>query len=451
MARNNSSLKTAQTVKNDEFYTQISDIEQEIGNYCNHLKDKIIYMPCDNPEWSNFWHVLKEQYIYLRYKKIIATFYNGIVDTDKQPYKLEYDGVNETKTFLNGDGDFRSEECSNILQESDIVITNPPFSLFRDFVKWVMDADKKFLIIGNQNAITYKEVFPYIKENKILLGYTRPTVFEIPGGEITKKVGGICRWFTNLDIKKRYDTLETGCLYGDNPSKYPTYDYYNAINCDKTNEIPDDYDGAIGVPITFIDKYCPAQFEILDARDYGHTNAQKNKNTYLIKDSYCSIGGKNIYARILIKRKPNDITYLSGVHLITHRYKSPTEAYDTIATGHLYGDDPSKYPTYDNYNAINCDKTNEIPDDYDGLIGVPITFLDKYCPSQFEIIDGIGRYSILDNEATKKEGKYLSMINGEPKYFRLIIKRKPNNITYLSGVHLITHRFKSPTEAYDIE
>ena len=328
MAKKNSSLRTAQAVKNDEFYTQISDIEQEIGNYRKHFKDKIIYMPCDNPEWSNFWHVLKSQYIYLHYKKIIATFYNGIVDTDKQPYKLEYDGVNETKTFLDGNGDFRSEECTKILQESDIVITNPPFSLFREFVKWIMDADKKFLILGNKNAITYKEIFPYLKENKMWLGYTSTETFGISDGEITEKVNGLCRWFTNLDIKKRHDTLETGCLYDD---------------------------------------------------------------------------------------------------------------------------DPSKYPTYDNYNAINCDKTNEIPDDYDGLIGVPITFLDKHCPAQYEIIDGIGRYSILDNEATKKEGKYLSMINGEAKYFRLIIKRKPNNITYLSGVHLITHRYKSPTEAYDTE
>lgn len=326
MAKKNSSLRTAQAVKNDEFYTQISDIEQEIGNYRKHFKDKIIYMPCDNPEWSNFWHVLKSQYIYLHYKKIIATFYNGIVDTDKQPYKLEYDGVNEIKTLLGGNGDFRSKECTAILQESDIVITNPPFSLFREFVKWVMDADKKFLIIGNQNAITYKEIFPYLKENKMWLGYHNVKTFKQYDGS-EKDFGNVC-WFTNLDIKKRHDTLETGCLYDD---------------------------------------------------------------------------------------------------------------------------DPSKYPTYDNYNAINCDKTNEIPDDYDGLIGVPITFLDKHCPAQYEIIDGIGRYSILDNEATKKEGKYLSMINGEAKYFRLIIKRKPNNITYLSGVHLITHRYKSPTEAYDTE
>ena len=328
MAKKNDTLHSAKTAKNDEFYTQITDIEQEIGNYRKHFKDKIIYMPCDNPEWSNFWHVLKGQYIYLHYKKIIATFYNGIIDTDKQPYKLEYDGVNETKTFLEGNGDFRSEECTAILQESDIVITNPPFSLFREFVKWVMDADKKFLILGNKNAITYKEIFPYLKENKMWLGYTSPAVFEIPDGETTEKVNGLCRWFTNLDIKKRHDTIATGYLYGDDTSKYPTYDNYNAINCDKVNEIPDDYDGAIGVPVTFLDKYCPAQFEILDARDYGHTNVQKNKTTYLIKDADGSIGGRNTYARILIKRKPNDITYLSGVHLVTHRFKSPTEAYD---------------------------------------------------------------------------------------------------------------------------
>ena len=177
MAKKNDTLHSAKTAKNDEFYTQISDIEQEIGNYRKHFKDKIIYMPCDNPEWSNFWHVLKGQYIYLHYKKIVATFYNGIVDVDKRPYKLEYDGVNEIKTFLEGNGDFRSEECTTILQESDIVITNPPFSLFREFVKWVMDADKKFLILGNKNAITYKEIFPYLKENKMWLGYTSPAVF----------------------------------------------------------------------------------------------------------------------------------------------------------------------------------------------------------------------------------------------------------------------------------
>lgn len=361
MAKKNDTLHNAKTAKNDEFYTQISDIEQEIGNYRKHFKDKIIYMPCDNPEWSNFWHVLKNQYIYLHYKKIIATFYNGIIDTDKQPYKLEYDGVNETKTFLEGNGDFRSEECTTILQESDIVITNPPFSLFREFVKWVMDADKKFLILGNKNAITYKEIFPYLKENKMWLGYTSPETFGISDGEITEKVNGLCRWFTNLDIKKRHDSIATGCLYGDNPTVYPTYDNYNAINCDKTNEIPDDYDGTIGVPVTFLDKYCPAQFEILglvngkddlvdikttknyksyrETRQNGEeTGANGGKiygNPVLVgkpdKGNYFTDGTNCVYstyARIFIRRKPNDITYLSGVHLVTHRFKSPTEAYD---------------------------------------------------------------------------------------------------------------------------
>ena len=361
MAKKNDTLHSAKTAKNDEFYTQITDIEQEIGNYRKHFKDKIIYMPCDNPEWSNFWHVLKNQYMYLHYKKIIATFYNGIIDTDKQPYKLEYDGVNETKTFLEGNGDFRSEECTAILQESDIVITNPPFSLFREFVKWVMDADKKFLILGNKNAITYKEIFPYLKENKMWLGYTSPETFRISDGEITEKVNGLCRWFTNLDIKKRHDSIATGCLYGDNPVVYPAYDNYDAINCDRTNEIPDDYDGIIGVPVTFLDKYCPAQFEILglvngkddlvdikttkDYKSYQETRQNGEKtganggkiygNPVLVgkpdKGNYFTDGTNCVYstyARILIKRKPNDIIYLSGVHLVTHRYKSPTEAYD---------------------------------------------------------------------------------------------------------------------------
>lgn len=319
MAKKNDTLHSAKTAKNDEFYTQITDIEQEIGNYRKHFKDKIIYMPCDNPEWSNFWHVLKSQYIYLHYKKIIATFYNGIVDIDKQPYKLEYDGINETKTFLDGNGDFRSEECAKILQESDIVITNPPFSLFREFVKWVMDADKKFLIIGNQNAITYKEIFPYLQKNKMWLGYHNVKTFKQDDGS-EKDFGNVC-WFTNLDIKKRHDTIATGYLYGDDISKYPTYDNYNAINCDKVNEIPDDYDGAIGVPITFLGKHCPAQFEIIGLDRYVEDNPNYGKRF--------TINGVETYARILIKRKPNDITYLSGVHLITHRYKSPTEAYDT--------------------------------------------------------------------------------------------------------------------------
>ena len=159
MARKNDNLHTAKKAKNDEFYTQVKDIEREIEHYRPHFVDKVIYMPCDNPEWSNFWMVLKGQFSAIRCKKIVATFYNGVVDKDTHPYKLKWDGETETKTMLEGDGDFRSEECTKILQESDIVITNPPFSMFREFVKWLEDTGKKYLIIGNQNAITYKEIF----------------------------------------------------------------------------------------------------------------------------------------------------------------------------------------------------------------------------------------------------------------------------------------------------
>lgn len=181
-----------------------------------------------------------------------------------------------------------------------------------------MDADKKFLIIGNQNAITYKEIFPYLKENKMWLGYHNVKTFKQYDGS-EKDFGNVC-WFTNLDIKKRHDTIATGYLYGDDQCKYPTYDTYNAINCDKVNEIPDDYDGVIGVPITFLGKHCPAQFEIIGLDRYVEDNPNYGKRF--------TINGVETYARILIKRKPNDITYLSGVHLVTHRFKSPTEAYD---------------------------------------------------------------------------------------------------------------------------
>lgn len=263
MARKNDNLHTAKKAKNDEFYTQVRDIEREIEHYRQHFIDKVIYMPCDNPEWSNFWRVLKGQFSAIRCKKIVATFYNGVVDKDTHPYKLEWDGETETKTMLEGDGDFRSEECTKILQESDIVITNPPFSMFREFVKWLEDAGKKYLIIGNQNAITYKEIFPLIKENKMWLGYNSPTDFKQPDGSVKKQMSGLTRWFSNLDIQKRHDFIHSGRRYARTPEKYPKYDNYDAINVDKTNEIPDDYDGVMGVPITFLDKYYPEQFEII--------------------------------------------------------------------------------------------------------------------------------------------------------------------------------------------
>lgn len=341
MARKNDNLHTAKKAKNDEFYTQVRDIEREIEHYRPHFIDKVIYMPCDNPEWSNFWRVLKGQFSAIRCKKIVATFYNGIIDKDIQPYKLEYDGVTETKTMLEGDGDFRSEECTKILQESDIVITNPPFSMFREFVKWLEDAGKKYLIIGNKNAITYKEIFPLIKENKMWLGYNSPTDFKQPDGSVKKQISGLTRWFTNLDIQKRHDFIHSGKRYARTPEKYCKYDNCDAINVDRTNEIPDDYDGVMGVPVTFLDKYCPEQYKIIgEGRDYpmsakfvedyyksGGTGAYKAGNPLL--GYYDNNGNAKIpYMRILIRRKQADIDDLSKICLVTHRFRSTTETYD---------------------------------------------------------------------------------------------------------------------------
>lgn len=317
---NNTSLRKADGAKNDEFYTQLTDIEKELSHYKAHFKDKIVFCNCDDPEYSNFWKYFQLNFYHLGLKKLIATHY----ETEKPSYKMEIVrkeqgaqmGIPDyVKTPLKQNGDFRSEECIEILQQADIVVTNPPFSLFREYLAQLIEYDKKFVIIANQNAITYKEVFPLLKNDRIWLGYRfGDMAFTVPDyyepretrfwvdktGQKWRSMGNIC-WFTNLDIPKRHEEI------------------------------------------------------------------------FLYK----------IYT-------------------------------------------PEEYPKYDNYDAINVNKTQDIPCDYYGAMGVPITFMDKYNPEQFEIIDGIGRYSILDNERTRKNGKYLSMIKGEAKFFRIIIRRKTN-------------------------
>ena len=349
----NTSLRKADKAKNDEFYTQLADIESELKHYRKHFAGKTIFCNCDDPYESNFFKYFAMNFNYLGLKKLIATCYNGspiigeqfeqlsIFDilpseenTPKRfPYKIEItevidingDGAvdlidveyllrnkNNVLSLLDGDGDFRSSECIEILKQADIVVTNPPFSLFREYVAQLFEYEKKFIIIGNQNAITYKEIFPLLKENKMWLGngfrggnayFAVPKELHYADGVYDEKTGLVkfrnCCWYTNLDIKKRHEELEL--------------------------------------------------------------------------------------------------------------YKRYT---------------PEEYPKYDNYTAINVDKTADIPEDYYEEMGVPITFLDKYNPDQFEIIDGIGRYSILDNKNTKKAGKYLSMIDGKAKFFRIVIKRR---------------------------
>lgn len=257
----NANLHKAKDAKNDEFYTQLTDIEKELKHYRHHFEGKVVFCNCDDPTWSEFWRYFHLNFAVLGLKKLISTHY----DTDRSTYKLEYTGGDDsnietgTKTPLTGNGDFRSEECIALLQEADIVTTNPPFSLFREYIAQLIEYNKKFVIIGNKNAISYKEFFPLLKEDKVWIGYNSPSEFNTPDG-VTKKVNGLTRWFTNLDIDKRHDNIILYKRY--TPAEYPKYDNYEAVNVDKVTDIPVDYTGVMGVPITFLDKYNPDQFEI---------------------------------------------------------------------------------------------------------------------------------------------------------------------------------------------
>ena len=304
---NNSHLSKARKIKNDEFYTMIDTVEKELVHYKKHLKNKIVLCNCDDPKSSAFWKYLHLNFSELGLKKLVSTYYNepGVA------FKTEYTGgddnniENGIKIQLKGNGDFRSEECLNILDECDVVITNPPFSLFRDFVDVLMKYKKKFLIIGNMNAITCKQIFPFIKDNLLWYGvsiHSSTTKFYIPKdytittknwskdetGKIYAEFRSI-RWFTNLDHNFRLSSkLDLHEHY--TPEKYPKYDNYNAINVNKVAEIPCDYDGAMGVPITFMDKYNPEQFEIVRFRkgDDGRD---------------LRVNGKCPYFRILIRNR----------------------------------------------------------------------------------------------------------------------------------------------------
>lgn len=286
----NKNLSEARKNKNDEFYTRLCDIENELQYYTKkgvrdlNFNNKIIYCNCDNPIYSEFWKYFHKNFNSLGLKKLIASYYNL-----ECAYKIEYQGGNDNdincynKYKLNSNGDFRSDECIEILKEVDIVITNPPFSLFNEFVEILMKYDKKFLIIGNKNAITYKSVFAHIKDGKIKMGVSKPVAFMTPDGSITKKLQGLTRWFTNLSCCRLEEQLDLYCVYS--KEKYPFYDNYDAIEVSKVSEIPKDYTGIMGVPITFVDKYNPKQFEIV-----GFTNAP-------------IVNGKHIYKRIFIKRR----------------------------------------------------------------------------------------------------------------------------------------------------
>ena len=262
MVSANANLHKAKDAKNDEFYTQLTDVAKELMHYKAHFKDKIVLCNCDDPTWSAFWKYFHLNFAELGLKKLISTHY----DREEATYKMEYTGGDDNdievgvKTPLEGNGDFRNKECLDLLDECDIVVTNPPFSLFREYVAVLMEHQKKFLIIGNKNAITYKEFFPLLKDDEVWIGCNSPSEFSTPDG-VTKKLNGLTRWFTNLDVAKRHEKLILWKNY--TPEEYQTYDNYDAINVNKVSEIPVDYDSVMGVPITFMDKYNPEQFEII--------------------------------------------------------------------------------------------------------------------------------------------------------------------------------------------
>ena len=300
----NDNLRTAKRVKNDEFYTIYEDIEAEVMRYRKQFRDKIVYLPCDDPaeKKSEFWSFFVNNFDAFGLKKLIATHY----DENGKAYKIWIDGDTSNDGFIDdgdakqedliGNGDFRSPECIDILKECDIVCTNPPFSLFREFVNQLITHEKQFLIIGNQNAFTYKEVFKLIKTNKVWTGYNMVKKFHQPDGS-TKEFGNVC-WFTNMPTTKRVEELILTKKYADDPSLYPKYDNYDAIEVSRVVNIPNDYYGVMGVPITFIDKYNPNQFEILgDSRYHDGSDVANDINF---------INGKGLYRRILIRRKNNN-------------------------------------------------------------------------------------------------------------------------------------------------
>ena len=414
----NTNLHEAKRKAKNEFYTLKIDIEFELSHYWKHFKGKIIYCNCDDPYESEFFKYFAVRFNHLGLKGLYASCYEGSQMSQHQlqlfedeeykgiPYKIElyqkdidelleeYDGTLSQETIksyikkhkkakrLKGNGSFDSPECLKLLEKADIVVTNPAFSSFRNFLSLLVECKKDFIIWGNNNAITYKEVFPLIKENKMWLGYTanKTCVFKMPPSydkydeKLTAKYNDGFKYgkvpaisvFTNLDIPKRHDDLILWKKYS--PDEYPRYDNYDAINVDKVAEIPCDYCESWGL--------YPEEFETLDKTQWEEVRREPKDDTELIY----VIPAKNTELR-------------QALHNHSEGYKEKIET--ELA------------------NAIYCN----------GCMGVPITFLDKQNPEQFRIINGIGRYACIENEFANKNGTYGTNVNGKHKYFRIHIQK----------------------------
>lgn len=406
----NADLSNAKNAKKDEFYTQLKDINAEMIHYEKQFKEKTVLMNCDDPTWSNFWRYFHIEFERLGLKKIIATHYKC---DEIASYKMEYEGGDDenfkigVKTDLTQNGDFRSSECIDLLKEADIVVTNPPFSLFREYITLLMKHGKQFIIIGNVNALTYKEVFPLIKDNKVWFGasiHSGDRKFYVPDdyplsaagcgtdsdGHRFIRVKGV-RWYTNMDYNARHIDLKTTYFYSKKeqlyPELYPKYDNYDAINVDKTAEIPMDYYEAMGVPITYMDKFNPEQFEIIGV-DFDLTSPIELDND------------KTGTGRFYVTREKERAFILSN--------RDTQEEIKNILINDIGV--PENQIEYRN-----------------GVMGVPITFFDRYNPEQYIII---GLTASWDETSNVKELKlsdkhrHNPILNNENVYRRLLIKRK---------------------------
>lgn len=407
----NSNLKNAKKAKNDEFYTQYVDIEKELQHY--NIEGKTIYCNCDNPHYSNFYKYFKDKFNIHKIKHLYCTGYNK----DGNGYYAEYNGTEETIKTLNGNGSFDSEECINILKIADVIITNPPFSLFRHYVAQLMEYGKKFLIIGPQNAVTYKEIFPLIKDNKMWWGtdcvrwfivtekMNKVTKISYNGETIAE--GDRSRWFTNIPHIKQNKPLILTKTY--NPIDYPHYDNYDAINVDKVKDIPIDYDGVMGVPITFLDKYCPSQFEIISASDFAVNDIEGWKG---VSEKFYNLYYKQGNKGQIQIGWPLPHYIENGVAKIPYK-RIFIRKNDSL--------EPIKFEIADARDYTNIDKLKSkstfLVKDKDSAINGKPTYArifikknDSLEPIEFEI-KGI----LATNE--------LTMFNGKPKYARILIKR----------------------------
>lgn len=321
----NSNLRAAKRAKQDEFYTQLADIEKEMAAYLEYNPDvfrgKTILLPCDDPEWSNFTKYFALRFRELGIKKLISTSFNGggrgkiaVLDGATKAGDIKW-------SYLEGDGDFRSDEVTALRDEADMVITNPPFSLFREFIDWVFEGGCQFSAIGGINAATYKEFFPHIKSGEVWLGYGKPAAFRVPllegGKDVHIPVPSW--WFTNISHGRHYEplplmTMEDNKRFNkriiNNPNSYMKYDNYDAIEVPAVAGIPSDYDGVMGVPLSFLDKHCPEQFEILGSQRWSKSQELLDVYTGTVmppeNDKKTLIGGKETYDRIFIRHAANN-------------------------------------------------------------------------------------------------------------------------------------------------